>query len=71
MTDQHRLERLVRERMASTGEAYTTARRHVLRRRADGAVPGRRTRTAPPTAGPTTRLRGRTTRYAAAASRRS
>ncbi|WP_238008963.1 DUF4872 domain-containing protein [Dactylosporangium sp. AC04546] len=30
MTDQHRLKQLIRERVARTGESYTTARRHVL-----------------------------------------
>lgn len=30
MTEQKRLKRLVRDRMARTGESYTTARRHVL-----------------------------------------
>src|SRR6266511_3846703 len=33
MTEQKNLKKLVRERMARTGETYTTARRHVLARR--------------------------------------
>jgi hypothetical protein len=45
MTEQKHLKQLVRERMARTGESYTTARRHVVGgRAADGA-----TVTAPPT----------------------
>jgi hypothetical protein len=44
MTDQRRLKQRVRERMARTGESYTTARRHVVRPPAPalprGLVPG-------------------------------
>ena len=45
MTEHRSLKRLVRERMARTGESYTTAHRHVTRRRAPvadipGVVPG-------------------------------
>src|SRR5439155_11520054 len=39
MTDQKKLKQLVRDRMARTGESYTTARRHVLTRAARGATP--------------------------------
>src|SRR3954468_10198454 len=44
MTEQKHLKQLVRERMARTGESYTTARRHVVGRR---GTPGA-TLTAPP-----------------------
>lgn len=44
MTEQRRLKKLVRERMARTGESYTTARRHVVRPEPpalpSGLVPG-------------------------------
>ncbi|OJF15158.1 BtrH N-terminal domain-containing protein [Couchioplanes caeruleus] len=44
MTEQRRLKKLVRERMARTGESYTTARRHVVRPQPpalpSGLVPG-------------------------------
>ncbi|GAB1690926.1 BtrH N-terminal domain-containing protein [Krasilnikovia sp. M28-CT-15] len=44
MTEQHRLKKLIRERMARTGESYSTARRHVVRPEApalpSGLVPG-------------------------------
>ncbi|GGQ48344.1 BtrH N-terminal domain-containing protein [Couchioplanes azureus] len=44
MTDRRRLKQLVRERMARTGESYTTARRHVVRPEPaalpSGLVPG-------------------------------
>ena len=44
MTEQKNLKRLVRARMAGTGESYTTARRHVLasagRDRAAALPPG-------------------------------
>lgn len=49
MTEQRKLKKLVRDRMAATGESYTTARRHVLARIARpavlpaGLVPGYRT----------------------------
>lgn len=43
MTEHRALERLVRDRMARTGESYTTAHRHVVGRRApapDATAPG-------------------------------
>jgi hypothetical protein len=40
MTERKRLKRLVRERMARTGETYTTARRHVLARATGADLPG-------------------------------
>jgi Butirosin biosynthesis protein H, N-terminal/Domain of unknown function (DUF4872) len=49
MTEHRKLKKLVRDRMATTGESYTTARRHVLARAARpatlpaGLVPGYRT----------------------------
>jgi hypothetical protein len=47
MTDQKKLKKLIRARMAETGESYTTARMHILARRAvelpDGLIPGYRT----------------------------
>ncbi|MFJ4466986.1 BtrH N-terminal domain-containing protein [Streptomyces sp. NPDC089424] len=39
MTEQRGFKKLVRERMARTGESYTTARRHVLARAARAQVP--------------------------------
>ncbi|WP_181765986.1 BtrH N-terminal domain-containing protein [Streptomyces albidus (ex Kaewkla and Franco 2022)] len=39
MTEQRGLKRLVRQRMARTGESYTTARRHVLARSARADAP--------------------------------
>lgn len=39
MTEQRALKKLVRQRMARTGESYTTARRHVLAQRARAEAP--------------------------------
>src|SRR2546430_17620067 len=39
MTSQKHLKQLVRDRMARTGEAYTTARRHVLAKAARDSAP--------------------------------
>ena len=44
MTEQRHLKQLVRERMARTGESYTTARRHLVGSRT--AVPPRHRLTA-------------------------
>jgi hypothetical protein len=40
MTEQRGFKKLVRERMARTGESYTTARRHVLAKAARAQAPG-------------------------------
>ena len=40
MTDHRSRKQLVRERMARTGESYTTAHRHVTARRTAGQIPG-------------------------------
>jgi hypothetical protein len=40
VTEQRRLKKLVRDRMARTGESYTTARRHVVRPAAPALPPG-------------------------------
>src|SRR4051794_36965411 len=39
MTEQQQFKKLVRDRMARTGESYTTARRHVVAKAARAAAP--------------------------------